>query len=372
MKTIPIFISSDARYAPETATLIASIMENTDADVDFYILDIGLTSIDKKKLEILRQKYEFRLEYISMDEHEHLFRLPSVINNSMGHVLFAKFLVPYIKPELAKAIVLDADMIALGDIRELWETDMEGNMLAAVPCYGFTDLKQIYKIVRGAGMSPLHKYFSTGTLVIDLKKWREEEITRKIFEYKIQFNIEELPRWDEIILNILLEVNRFKILAPEFNMTIPHLLYYSSDRPYEHKRVIEEHFKLSKHYRHEEKGIVHFKFNNIKPWDVRNYYYPLVKSWYEIPYFRHFWYYMEKTPYYESERLIFEDKQVCRISTRVSTLNPLRELLYIENEKQYKRYRMLTAMTLGLIPAFSKKKNKYKDLIKNNGKNNYI
>lgn len=319
MKSIPLFILTDGNYAAASAALIISIIKNTQADVSIYIIDIGLSALDRIFLEQLGDGNGIHLEVINANDYRKIFE-SSAIGGGLPRATSDKLLVPYMKPDIDKAIILDADMIALGGVEDLWNTDLEGKVLAAVPSYGHVGIRWIFELVKGVGINPCHKYFDSGTLVMDCRKWRDMDMIHQFSRFKINFDTKRFRKWDEIVLNLLLEINDYKVLDPQYSMTIPHLLFYRYNRPYEPKRVIEEHFKLSKHYRPKQGGFVHFKFENVKPWNIRNYFYPPAKRWVELPYFREFWYYLRHTPFYECERMIFLDKQIRFLNGEIAKL----------------------------------------------------
>ena len=49
MLKIPVFLASDNRYAPFVATTMASILMHTNDFIEFYIMDCGISTTNKKK-----------------------------------------------------------------------------------------------------------------------------------------------------------------------------------------------------------------------------------------------------------------------------------------------------------------------------------
>ena len=347
-ENIPVFLQANENYASALAALIVSIVENSESVVDFYVMDSGLSVLSKKHLKTLQQHYNFGLEIIDVAKYHNLFDLPAKVQ--LPRATSDKYLVPYIKPELDKAIVLDVDMIAVGDIKKLWEVDLHGKLLGAVPYYGHVDIGKIYDLVREAGMSPVHHYFNSGVLVLDCQQWRKREITQQLFHFNINFNTKKFSRWDEIVLNLLLETNNYHVLEPIFNMMVPHILFYTNGKPYAHKRVIEEHFALHKDCCLNEAVFVHFIFKDAKPWNRRNYFYAPVKQWREIPCFRNFWYYLHLTPFFEGEKLTYIDKNVCGLTSSIPKLMIAQFYTRKKHERRYRRYLFFSAITFHLLP----------------------
>lgn len=319
-QAIPVFLSSDDNYVPYMAALIVSIMENTKSKVDFYIIDSGISQHNKKQLIEIKKKYEFNLDFFDVEKYRHHFKLPAAPSGHISRASSDRFLIPYMKPDLDKVIVLDVDMIALGDIKKLWEIDLEGKLVAGVPVYLFTDIKWIYEAVREVGMSPQHFYLNMGTIIMDCKQWRQKNMCDVLSETNIDFDTNKYCNWDELILNLALEVNNYKVIDPKFNMTIPHIAYYKYGKPYVHKRVIEERFRLPSDYQPNDIIFAHFAASHIKPWNTRMYYYDVINKWIEIPYFKEFWHYMQKNPFFESEKIAFLDKQIGGLYSQIHNL----------------------------------------------------
>ncbi|MGC4055919.1 MAG: glycosyltransferase [Paludibaculum sp.] len=88
-------------------------------------------------------------------------------------------------PDLERVLFLDADLLVLGDVTELWETPMDGHVVAAaadaaVPlCSGPRGVKGW----RRMGIPDNAPYFNCGVLLIHLGRWRERDITRRAFRY---------------------------------------------------------------------------------------------------------------------------------------------------------------------------------------------
>lgn len=69
-----------------------------------------------------------------------------------------------------RILFLDCDLLVLDDLQELWNSDLCGHALAAVR----------------DGAHPYHpdgsSYFNCGVLLLDLKRWREQDTGRRVLE----------------------------------------------------------------------------------------------------------------------------------------------------------------------------------------------
>lgn len=259
---IPIFLSSDNNYAPYIATTIASICDNTAAFCEFYILDGGIKTDNKTKIKTLMEQYNnFSIEYINIDTEKYFKNF--VTNSYITLPTYYRFIIPQLKLNLERILYLDVDIIVKGDIQELFNTNLDNKVLGAIKDLG--DSYYIKRLKFNVEIDPSHTYFNAGVLLIDCKKWREQNISEKLFNTEKKYRGKLLCN-DQDVLNKVFE-NNYKMLLEKFNAltlkgdtVIRH--YYSKPKPWEIKQDIKNSSQL------------------LQDVDL-------------------FWYYVQKTPYYE-------------------------------------------------------------------------
>ncbi len=214
MTNIPIFLSSDNNYAPFVATTIASICDNTRSFCEFYVLDGGITEENRKKIYSLNKKFNnFSLEFINIDTEKEF----SSINykNDCRHVTISTYnrlLIPKLKPDIKKCIYLDVDLIVLDNIKTLFDYDLNKFTIGAVEDFESNIRNRDFIVSE-------HKYFNAGVLLINCKKWQQENVTQEIFELETKYR-EQLKFADQDLLNKYFE-NNYKNLPQKFNVISP-------------------------------------------------------------------------------------------------------------------------------------------------------
>jgi lipopolysaccharide biosynthesis glycosyltransferase len=108
---------------------------------------------------------------------------------------YYRILAPALLPSINRAIYLDCDIIANTSLHELWQTNLEGNVIAAVEDAGFHDRLEKMGITKEN-----EKYFNSGMMLIDLVRWRARSTTQKVLDY-INQNPEKLRFHDQDALN---------------------------------------------------------------------------------------------------------------------------------------------------------------------------
>lgn len=225
--SIPIFLASDDNYAPFVATTIVSIVKNTSAFVDFYVLDGGITESNKQKITSLKNKFNnFSIEFLDMSKSG-LERFPNIKHYSLN--TFSRYFIPKMKPELDKVLYMDVDIIVNGDISELYKQDLGNYPLGAVLedfySENYSYLQKTFPEYKGGS-----NYFNAGVLLFSLNYFRENNLTEHFVEKTVEHkNILNCP--DQDIFNLIFQ-NNFKILDYKYNYMPDHEhLIKSLDKP---------------------------------------------------------------------------------------------------------------------------------------------
>ncbi len=214
MSNIPIFLSSDNNYAPFVATTMASICDNTKSFINFSVLDGGISEENKGKICELKAKFNnFSIEFIKIDVEKEFkgFEIMEHFTLSAN----SRFLIADLKPNLDKAIYLDVDIIVLGDIKELYNQNLEDYTIGAIEEKYFKENNTYFYENYDAEYE--HNYFNSGVLLIHLAKWRKEKISAKLFAIEEKERT-KLQYVDQDLLNIYF-LNNYKILDEKFNVT---------------------------------------------------------------------------------------------------------------------------------------------------------
>jgi lipopolysaccharide biosynthesis glycosyltransferase len=147
--------------------MIASAACNSKSRLAFHILNSSLTAESKKKIESIRELCDFDLEYIRLDENS-----TGGMQVRDAHISIEtcyRLLIPALRPELGKAIYLDADIVVRHDLAELWRMDI-GDCYAGV----VEDMLHKVKIENYDAIFPTRRYFNAGVLLLNLEKIRRD------------------------------------------------------------------------------------------------------------------------------------------------------------------------------------------------------
>lgn len=196
---LPIVLASDERYAMPLATTLRSIIEAgpVNAPFDFHIFSDGITEKTRNKILDSLPAGSASIRWIEVDMKP--FREFSTIAH-ISRITFARFLIPDVFPEtVSKVLYLDADILVLDDIAPLCRMELNGALLGAVTDYLDACLKRGEPLF--AAVPRVSNYFNAGVLLIDLGRWREEDIAAKAMAYLAAHP--DTPYSDQDALNVV-------------------------------------------------------------------------------------------------------------------------------------------------------------------------
>ena len=149
-----------------------------------------------------------------------------------------------------RILFLDADMLVLEDLAKLWQTPLDGHVLAAAPdaAIPLCSSPRGVKGWRARGIPSHARYFNCGVLMIDLELWRQRDVTRRALQY-LQTTRERIDFLHQEALNAVLW-NAWEPLDSRWNLLASH-----ARRSYESSAA--ESWRKP--------GIVHFA-GRVKPW----------------------------------------------------------------------------------------------------------
>ncbi|MBU1136121.1 MAG: glycosyltransferase family 8 protein [Nanoarchaeota archaeon] len=262
---IELVCALDENFVIPTTVMLKSVVTNLNKNknLNIYLLEGGISDYFKNK--ILKSIKSDRVSIKFIQINNNIFE-GFRIDAHFSKANYYRLLIPELLPKkIEKAIYLDSDLIVNHDINKLWEMDIKAYYALAVYSRFMSQGLQNYEKF---GFKPEDKYFNSGVLVMNLKKWKEDKIVSKT----LKFIKENNPRWvDQDALNAIFNLN-WKEINPKWNVTAPLFLafpelcdkkneerYISSYNgyPIKDKKRIKE--IISNPY------IIHF-ITSVKPW----------------------------------------------------------------------------------------------------------
>ena len=262
--TIRIVMASDNNYAILIAALLKSVETNhiTGEPLEFYIISDGIRKVNMRRISDTINPKISRI--IWLDKNEIVppdVQLP-LDNSGFPLTTYLRVFATSVVPVgTEKLIYLDVDMIVQDDISKLWHVDIGDCVVGAVQ-----DLAKIVGSDWGGipnwqalGMKKEAKYFNAGLLLINVKKWWEEDVTTEFIKC-MEVNRKHVNMVDQYGLNVVLH-NRWFELDKRWNsfsaaeLPDPYLIHFLDVKP------------IFSTYRHSDKYKQEFyRYLSYTPW----------------------------------------------------------------------------------------------------------
>jgi lipopolysaccharide biosynthesis glycosyltransferase len=254
--------AADDSFAMPMAVMLHSALKNisNEQQVHIFAIDGGIKESNKQKILKSLGNKSVVLSWIeapdSLPDNLPIAKniQPHLNKSAYYRLMFARIL----PDEVSKLVYLDSDLVVLGDLNKLWEIEVADNYVMAVQDCGIPFVSSPYGIkkYKELSISSEQKYFNSGVLVMNITKWRSEDIDVKLFQYLEKYR-EDVQHHDQEAMNAVFS-GKWGEISPQWNQT-PLLFGYSSwqESPYQeldYSNAIHDPY------------IVHFA-SNAKPWN---------------------------------------------------------------------------------------------------------
>ena len=253
--------ATNEQYAMPLAVTLSSLLRNLKSPlpVRIFILSTSLSAEAKHRLTraLMQKRRNVDLIFTSVDAD--LLSSYSPIRHLTVDTLLRLLIPELLSPDIEKALYLDCDLCVLKDITPLWQVDE-----TQFPAYASIDSAvrvvsdewglRNYEELGIPGNSP---YFNAGVLLMNLRKWREEQIGRACLEYLKHHQSFFL---DQDAINAVL-IGRIGLLPMTWNSNVGALRHYSKWPEDDLKRAIAPELHSLRH----SPAICHFAGGG-KPW----------------------------------------------------------------------------------------------------------
>lgn len=199
--------------------VLESIIDNTSSSLQLFLLVRGIEQAFFDEVASHYPDVEFVIiDLTSLDYGEGLRLLSHISESTMDRLL-----LPDLLPEESKILYLDLDIIVLGDVAELYHTEL-GDLPLAGRSSKFLGWKYIWQMIyRGSShleyhdarylrkyasslQNILHNGYNAGVLVLNLERMRQDDLTHRFVPLIEQYKLN-----DQDALNLYTGLNRVQL-----------------------------------------------------------------------------------------------------------------------------------------------------------------
>jgi len=219
-KLLNVLYQSNDYYAPITGVSLTSLLENNKHFdvINIYILNDNISENNMEKLRKVCQDYKRKIVFLETEDIlKKLMKMKVSPFKGTYTTYFKLMAIKNLKVPGDIILQLDGDTIIDGPLDEICDIDLSNNLIAAT--YDCT----LAKYKKFIGISMTDKYYNCGVLLINQKKWVEDECEEKII-YHLKNIRSGYYTVDQDILNVLFGSD-FKYLDLKFNFNSGFYIY---------------------------------------------------------------------------------------------------------------------------------------------------
>jgi lipopolysaccharide biosynthesis glycosyltransferase len=208
-----IAIAFDQNYLQPFFALVTSIFQSTNpAQIHIHAIMTGVCDDDRHRIDDYIHVSGSQISYYTVaDPQVEKF----VTMGTWTKAVYYRLYFPLLVPDQVKILLyLDTDTLVLNDLSQLFGQQMNEFPVAAV-------YDNYVKSQPLLGIFDEGEYFNSGMLLIDVEKWREQNISEKVMEYLLKYP-ERIKFVDQCGLNAVLNGNWMKLPA-RFNRIFTYL-----------------------------------------------------------------------------------------------------------------------------------------------------
>lgn len=210
---INVMYASSSSYLSITLLSIYSLIENNPMQqLNIFFIADGLNDLEKNKLRRLENEFLYVTVkiYNINDFSEKIFALSMV---DYRQSIFTKFYIDRLNVD--KVLFIDSDTIFVNSITELFEVDMNNYLIAGVSIPSPRHYNRNFAITNN------DVYLNFGIVLFNVKKWKEMNIRKKIFDLIDKTNVEFI---EENIINSVCQGYILEI-SPQYNLMSSYIYF---------------------------------------------------------------------------------------------------------------------------------------------------
>ncbi|WP_372519743.1 glycosyltransferase family 8 protein [Candidatus Ruminimicrobiellum ovillum] len=209
---INICFTTDNNYIRPLCSTMASILKNikNETSLHIFILEHDVSDENKNKILSLKDIKDCEISFVKINISV-FDNFPDFQNNYITKTAYFRFLVADLLKNVDKILYLDCDIIVLPGIEELFMQDITDFYIGAVE-----DVAFYFDIL--CPIRSFDTYINSGVLLINLKKWRQENISQKLFEAVEKYGA-ELYYLDQTAINLVCK-GKIKLLELHYNVQV--------------------------------------------------------------------------------------------------------------------------------------------------------
>lgn len=216
---INILYQFNETYVPYAGVSMTSLfMNNSNLDIDIYILGENLSEASINKLKLLAAEYGRKFLFLDCKQIiEKLEKLGIPKYRGSYATNLKLFISDVIDRSIDRILYIDSDTLVTGSLKKIFELDMDDYPVAMVQ----DSLGKRHK--KYIGHESSDSYYNAGIILFNIKNWEKQNCTKRIAQYAKSERAHYMSP-DQDLLNVVLK-NRIMELDLRYNFQPFHYIY---------------------------------------------------------------------------------------------------------------------------------------------------
>lgn len=206
-QNVSILLAANEKYARPCAVTILSILVNSSSpeEIYFYILTPDFSVDSTQRIQTLCDKFQSKVVFISIDLN--LFNNLPISYSHFSLDNYSRILAPELCKGCDRLLYLDCDLIILGDVVKLFDFDLKGKPIGAVP---HVQLPYQDTFIKNFNLKEIDIYFNSGVLLMNASTWRSGAYSGQLLEVASKYS-DKLHFADQDLLNLFFWNNYYHL-----------------------------------------------------------------------------------------------------------------------------------------------------------------
>lgn len=235
-----IIMASDDRGVDMMLVAVYSIIKNNVGNnLFFYIIHTDLSSDSQARIRKLVMNFKDRVTVKLVLVDKDFFNNIELTNETVSMPAYYRYLAPIVIPGESRVLYMDIDMMCIGPLKSLYDTNLDNYYIGAVEDYFVSQTDDYPGFKQAIGFKKTDKYANSGLQLMNLSKIRQDSMM-EVFWKNIHRKSDLIPDpfnifADQTVMNITFK-NKIKFLDKKYNVLTTALKYTK------HKNAIIVHF----------------------------------------------------------------------------------------------------------------------------------
>ena len=199
---IPIFYACDDAFVKFTIVSMHSFIKNASKDYH-YILHILHTEISDEMKDMVNRlaSDNFEIRFIDVTNYLQSISEKLPLRDYYSKTTYYRLFIAEMFPQYSKALYLDSDTVILGDVSELYQTDIGDAYLGACHEQVMVQSREFGTYVEKVVGVSRYNFFNAGLMLINCDRFRIHFVLDKFIDYLHYYNF--VVTQDEDYLNLI-------------------------------------------------------------------------------------------------------------------------------------------------------------------------